>query len=97
MEVSGQPNGPAALPQGKSPSYPLDRRLGGLQSRSGRGGEENNSQGTRIPDIQPVAQCSVSACVLHVLPISFSLISFAVKVSNIKVTNFEFCEPSDKW
>jgi hypothetical protein len=24
-------------PQGKSPSYPLDRRLGGPQSRSGRG------------------------------------------------------------
>jgi hypothetical protein len=27
-------------PQGKSPWYPLDRRLGGPQSRSGRGGEE---------------------------------------------------------
>jgi len=26
-------------PQGKSPWWPLDRRLGGLQSRSGRGGE----------------------------------------------------------
>jgi hypothetical protein len=24
-------------PQGKSPSYPLDRRLGGPQSQSGRG------------------------------------------------------------
>jgi hypothetical protein len=31
-------------PQGKSPWYPLDRRLGGSQSRSGRGGEEKNSQ-----------------------------------------------------
>jgi hypothetical protein len=31
-------------PQGKSPSYPLDRSLGGPQSRSGRGGEEKNSQ-----------------------------------------------------
>jgi hypothetical protein len=29
--------------QGKSPRYPLDRRLGGPQSRSGRGGEEKNS------------------------------------------------------
>jgi hypothetical protein len=28
-------------PQGKSPRYPLDRRLGGPQSRSRRGGEEN--------------------------------------------------------
>jgi hypothetical protein len=31
-------------PQGKSSCYPLDRRLGGLQSRSGRSGEEKNSQ-----------------------------------------------------
>jgi hypothetical protein len=30
--------------QGKSPWYPLDRRLGEPQSRSGRGGEEKNSQ-----------------------------------------------------
>jgi hypothetical protein len=30
--------------QGKSPRYPLDRRLGGPQSRSGRGGEEKNFQ-----------------------------------------------------
>jgi hypothetical protein len=31
-------------PQGKSPLYLLDRRLGGNQSRSGRGGEEKNSK-----------------------------------------------------
>jgi hypothetical protein len=31
-------------PQGKSIWYPLGRRLGGSQSRSGRGGEEKNSQ-----------------------------------------------------
>jgi hypothetical protein len=37
MEVSGQLQAPAALPQGKSPWYPLDRRLGGPQSRSGHG------------------------------------------------------------
>jgi hypothetical protein len=47
-------------PQGKSPWYPLDRRLGGPQSRSGRGGEEKNSQplsGLEPLIIQPVAQC----------------------------------------
>jgi hypothetical protein len=44
MEVSGQPHTPVALPQERSPWYPLDRRLGGPQSRSGRGGEERNSQ-----------------------------------------------------
>jgi hypothetical protein len=45
MEVSGQLHAPAALPPEKDPSqYPLDRILGGPQSRSGRGGEEKNSQ-----------------------------------------------------
>jgi hypothetical protein len=46
-------------PQGKSSWYPLDRRLGGPQSRSGDGGEEKNSHpvpGLEPPIIQPVAQ-----------------------------------------
>jgi hypothetical protein len=46
--------------QAKSPWYPLDRRLGGLQNRSGRGGEEKNSQplpGLEPPIIQLVHQC----------------------------------------
>jgi len=34
--------------RGKSPPYPLDRKLGGPQSRSGRGGEEK-----RIPSFPP--------------------------------------------
>jgi hypothetical protein len=45
--------------QGKSPCYPLDRRLGGPQSRYGRGGEEKNFQPLprlEPPIIQPVAQ-----------------------------------------
>jgi hypothetical protein len=41
----------ALYPQRKSPWYPLDGRLGGSQSRSGRGGEEKNSQPT--PRIEP--------------------------------------------
>jgi hypothetical protein len=46
-------------PQGKSPWYPLDRRLGGPQSLSGRGGENKNSKplpGIETPIFQPVAQ-----------------------------------------
>jgi hypothetical protein len=46
-------------PKGKSRWYPLDRRLGGPQSRSRRGGEEKNSQpqpGIEPRIIQPVAQ-----------------------------------------
>jgi hypothetical protein len=39
MEVSGQLHASAALPTEKEPPLPLDRRLGGPQSRSGRGGE----------------------------------------------------------
>jgi hypothetical protein len=47
-------------PQGKSPWYPLGRRLGGPQSRSGHGGEEKNFQplsGFEPSIIQPVSQC----------------------------------------
>jgi len=40
MEVSSQFQNLAALPQGKSPLYPLDRRLGGPQSQTGCGGKE---------------------------------------------------------
>jgi hypothetical protein len=46
-------------PQGKSLWYPLDRSLGGPQSRSGRGGEEKHSLPLPVIEpsiIQPVAQ-----------------------------------------
>jgi hypothetical protein len=39
-------------PQGNSPWYPLDRSLGGTQSRSGRGGEEKNFQ--PLPRLEPL-------------------------------------------
>jgi hypothetical protein len=48
---------PPLYPQGKSTSYPLDRRLGGPQNLSGRGGEEKNSYPLPVlepPIIQPV-------------------------------------------
>jgi hypothetical protein len=41
MEVSGQLHAPASLPPGKSSRYPLDKRVGGPQSRSGRRGENS--------------------------------------------------------
>jgi hypothetical protein len=46
-------------PHGNSLLYPLDRRLGGLQSRSGRCGEDKNSQPLprqEPPIIQPITQ-----------------------------------------
>jgi hypothetical protein len=39
LDVTGQLHAPAALPPGKETRYPLDRRLGGPQSRSGQYGE----------------------------------------------------------
>jgi hypothetical protein len=59
MEMSAQLHDPAALAPGKEPWYTLDRRLGGLQSQSGHGGEKKNSQplpGLEPPIIQHVAQ-----------------------------------------
>jgi hypothetical protein len=58
MEVSGQLHASAALPPGEEHLL-MDRRFGGPQSRSVRGGEEENSQpltGFEPPTIQPVAQ-----------------------------------------
>jgi hypothetical protein len=52
MEVSGQLKAPAALPPGNSPRYPLTRRLGGHQGRSGRWTWTARNQ-TRA--VQPVA------------------------------------------
>jgi len=56
-------------PQGESLWYPLDRRLGEPQSRSGRRAEEKNSQvlpGHKPPIIQPVAQPPIiSSLVSH--------------------------------
>jgi len=57
VEVSGQLHVPATLPQGKSPWYPMDMRLGELQSWSGCNGEKKNSYplpGLEPPIIQPI-------------------------------------------
>jgi hypothetical protein len=43
MKGNGQLHSPAALPPGKEPRYPLDKRLSGPQSRSRRCGEEKSS------------------------------------------------------
>jgi hypothetical protein len=43
VEVSGQLHAPVALPTGKCPRNPLDRRLGGPESRSGHGGKEKDA------------------------------------------------------
>jgi len=42
MEVGDQPHAPATLFLGKSPTYPSDWKLGGLQTRPRSLGEEEN-------------------------------------------------------
>jgi hypothetical protein len=51
---------PGYFTPSKEPLYPLDKRLGGPQSRSGRCGEEKFSSaydGNRTPAVQPVTRC----------------------------------------
>jgi hypothetical protein len=58
MEASGQLHAPAALPPGEQFPYILDRKLGGLQSQSGRCGLEKNPlplSGLK-PAFQPLAR-----------------------------------------
>jgi hypothetical protein len=83
MEVSGQLHTPSALPQGKNPWYPLYRRLGGPQSRSGRGGEEKNFQPLlelEPPIIQPVAQ-SYTAELSRLLLYSYNYLLFISRIT----------------
>ena len=54
MGVGGQGHAPAALPPGKT-RYPLYRRLGGPQDRSGRERKISPSPGFDPRTVQPVA------------------------------------------
>jgi hypothetical protein len=70
LEMSGQLHAPAALPPRKRSRYPLYRRLGGLQSRSGRRGEENNSwpyldSNFDLLVVRPIASHYTNYTILH--------------------------------
>ena len=54
MGVGGQQHAPAALPQGET-RYPLYRRLGGPQGRSGRVRKISPPPGFDPRTVQPVA------------------------------------------
>jgi hypothetical protein len=54
MGVGGQRHAPAALPPGKT-RYPLNRRLGGPQGRSGRVRKISPLTGFDPRTVQPVA------------------------------------------
>jgi hypothetical protein len=53
--------------QGKSSWYPLDRRLGGPQSRSGRGGEENSKFGLSLRGAQMMTTMKYKATIVRVI------------------------------
>jgi hypothetical protein len=67
MELSGQLHSPAALPSGKEPPYPLDRRLGRPQSRSGHSsGAEKNP--CLCQELNPGRQARCLVTILTELP-----------------------------
>jgi hypothetical protein len=49
--------------KGRSPWYPLDKRLDGPESQSGRGGEEKNSQ--PLPGLKPPDDPARSTAMYH--------------------------------
>jgi hypothetical protein len=61
LEVSGQLHDPAALPPEKEPRQPLDRKLDGPQSQSGRR-EGENSWYYRDSNSEPSVVQSVASC-----------------------------------
>ena len=63
MGVGGQHHDPAALPPGKI-RYPLYRRLGGPQGRSGRVRKISPPPGFDPRTVQPVASCYTDSAIL---------------------------------
>jgi hypothetical protein len=89
-------------PREKSPRYPLETRLGGPQSRSGRCGEEKNlaSAGNRTPAVQPVPILTELSRLLHTKEIEdnrklfmleFSTVMFVIWVSCYRRTEILLC------
>jgi hypothetical protein len=89
-------------PWGKSPLYPLDRRLGGPQSWSGCYGEEKNlaPARNRTLAVQPVARCYINWAIPAPQPMheNFKMkctyqvvkIQFPLVCCNIPATYVEF-------
>ena len=78
MRVGGQRHASAALPLGKT-RYPLHRRLGGSQDRSGRVRKISPPTGIRSRTVQPVASsytdCAIPAHKKTLLEIHFIYLS----------------------
>jgi len=83
-------------PQEKSTWYPLDRRLGGSQSRPEHGGEEKNSLpllGLEPPIMQPIAQHYVVMGKICLKSIAIYTVNLIIK-QILNSFSFRFqCEP----
>jgi len=73
MGVGGQRYGPAALPPGKT-RYPLYRRLGGHQGRTGGVRKTSPTPGFDPRTVQPVASSSVLTFVLLACRLNFVVV-----------------------
>ena len=78
MGVGGQRHAPAALPPGKT-RYPLFRRLGGPQSRSGRVRKISPLTGIRSPD-RPARSESLYRLSYPDSPLNVALLHFLVSL-----------------
>jgi hypothetical protein len=78
-------------PQGKSAWYPLDRRLGGPQSSSGRGGEEINFQPP--PGLEPPDH-PARAKVLFLLFVLWTLCNVCILYVEMFVLSLQYFEKS---
>ena len=77
MGVGGQRHAPAALPPGKT-RYPLYRRLGGRQSRSGRVRKISPPPGFDRRTVQPVAsRCPGSPVIFLYVALNWNSVSFS--------------------
>jgi hypothetical protein len=68
MEVSGQLHAPAPYSRGKSRRCPLNRRLGGPQSRSERSGEEKKSHPYPSQELNPGCSARSLVFILTEIP-----------------------------
>jgi hypothetical protein len=82
MEVSGQPHAPAALlPRKKSSWYQLDRRLGGPQSQSERGGAKKSLH--PLSELEPPDHSAAIICVVsYILHNLCNVVYFSYVLSN---------------
>jgi hypothetical protein len=79
--------------QGRSPTYPLCRRLGGSQSQSGHCGEEKKSlalAGNQTPAIQPKAHHSTDWAIPDYFRLLYFLILFIDTIRSIAVASWEW-------